>query len=179
MLAQRIGAFFHRLRFKEVGSSWVNGTLRCPGYVCFSNRPFGVKHFQTIHHCSVDVARGSRFSPESARKGRSNMGSEDEVEQSQSRPCVRRTAGQTGSRTHLIHRPARDITFHRRVELECPPTISDLARLSCCCRDLFPGPAELGAVNPHAMHRQRPAGALAPRSPFSSRNVWRSASPRP
>ena len=26
--------------------------------VCFSNRPFGVKHFQTIHHCSVDVARG-------------------------------------------------------------------------------------------------------------------------
>ena len=24
---------------------------------CFSNRPFEVKHFQTIHHCSVDVAR--------------------------------------------------------------------------------------------------------------------------
>src|ERR1019366_2662033 len=24
----------------------------------FSNRPFGVKHFQTIHHCSVDVAHG-------------------------------------------------------------------------------------------------------------------------
>jgi hypothetical protein len=27
-------------------------------YVRFSNRPFGVKHFQTIHHCSVDVAHG-------------------------------------------------------------------------------------------------------------------------
>src|SRR5476649_753518 len=26
--------------------------------VRFSNRPFGVKHFQTIHHYSVDVARG-------------------------------------------------------------------------------------------------------------------------
>src|SRR5712664_355253 len=26
-------------------------------FVCFSNRPFGVKHFQTIHH-SVDVTRG-------------------------------------------------------------------------------------------------------------------------
>src|ERR1700687_2126593 len=25
--------------------------------VCFSNRPFGVKHFQTIRHHSVDVAR--------------------------------------------------------------------------------------------------------------------------
>ena len=24
----------------------------------FSNRPFGVKHFQTIHQCDVDVARG-------------------------------------------------------------------------------------------------------------------------
>src|ERR1035437_4251889 len=26
--------------------------------VRFSNRPFGVKHFQTNHHYSVDVARG-------------------------------------------------------------------------------------------------------------------------
>src|ERR1700743_1228935 len=26
--------------------------------VFFSNRPFGVKHFQTIHQCGVDVARG-------------------------------------------------------------------------------------------------------------------------
>ena len=27
-------------------------------YVRFSNRPAGVKHFQTIHCCSVEVARG-------------------------------------------------------------------------------------------------------------------------
>src|SRR5450830_1106677 len=27
-------------------------------HVRFSNRPFEVKHFQTIHHCSVDVAHG-------------------------------------------------------------------------------------------------------------------------
>ena len=27
-------------------------------YVYFSNRPFGVKRFQTIHRYSVDVARG-------------------------------------------------------------------------------------------------------------------------
>jgi hypothetical protein len=26
--------------------------------VRFSNRPFEVKHFQAIHHCSVDVAHG-------------------------------------------------------------------------------------------------------------------------
>src|ERR1039458_5078517 len=30
--------------------------LRCVGR--FSNRPFGVKRFQTIHLCSVDVAHG-------------------------------------------------------------------------------------------------------------------------
>ena len=27
-------------------------------HLAFSNRPFGVKHFQAIHHCSVDVAHG-------------------------------------------------------------------------------------------------------------------------
>jgi len=30
----------------------------CPHNVRFSNRPFGVKHIQTIHHCSVDVSHG-------------------------------------------------------------------------------------------------------------------------
>src|ERR1700690_3854216 len=29
-----------------------------PPFVRFSNRPVGVKHFQTIHHCDVDVAHG-------------------------------------------------------------------------------------------------------------------------
>src|SRR5471032_1741540 len=31
---------------------------RMDRHVRFSNRPFEVKHFQTIHHCSVDVAHG-------------------------------------------------------------------------------------------------------------------------
>ena len=44
-----------------------NGEFRCchlvdatrrTSNVCFSNRPVGVKHFQTIHHCSVNVAHG-------------------------------------------------------------------------------------------------------------------------
>ena len=39
--------------------STLRPTGRCPRDVRFSNRPFGVKHFQTIHHhCSVDVAHG-------------------------------------------------------------------------------------------------------------------------
>src|SRR5450756_2465002 len=32
--------------------------MRCWPMSGFSNRPFRVKHFQTIHYCSVDVARG-------------------------------------------------------------------------------------------------------------------------
>jgi hypothetical protein len=48
------------------------------------------------------------------------MGFEDEVEQSLQRPC-RQTKRQVQAdmRTHLIHRPARDI-IHRSVELEFP-----------------------------------------------------------
>jgi hypothetical protein len=30
----------------------------CGARVCFSNRPFVVKRFQTIHDCGVDAARG-------------------------------------------------------------------------------------------------------------------------
>src|SRR5215469_8115531 len=30
----------------------------CTAYVRFSNRPFGVKRFQTIHGCGVNVAHG-------------------------------------------------------------------------------------------------------------------------
>jgi hypothetical protein len=29
-----------------------------PEDVCFSNRPFEVKRFQTIHPCNVDIAHG-------------------------------------------------------------------------------------------------------------------------
>src|SRR5215831_19254703 len=46
----------------------------------------------------------------------------------------------------------RVTSFHRSVELEFPPIAFDPARFSCCCRDLFPSPAELGAVNPDAVH---------------------------
>jgi hypothetical protein len=37
--------------------AWQAAGVRA-AYVCFSNRPFEVKRFQTIHHRSVDVARG-------------------------------------------------------------------------------------------------------------------------
>src|SRR5262245_59835576 len=46
----------------------------------------------------------------------------------------------------------RGTSFHHPVELVCPPIGFDPARFSCCCRGLFPGPAEVRAVNPHAVH---------------------------
>jgi hypothetical protein len=53
----------------------------------FSNRPFGIKHFQTIHDCSVDVARGLVLLFGIGTRGPSIMGFENEVEQSFGRPC--------------------------------------------------------------------------------------------
>src|SRR5438045_1213574 len=39
--------------------TWPFSDFRqCPLFGRFSNRPFGVKRFQTIHHCGVDVSRG-------------------------------------------------------------------------------------------------------------------------
>src|SRR6516165_8925048 len=88
--------------------------------VRFSNRPFEVKHFQTIRHCSVDVAHGLVLLFGIGTKGPSIMGFEDEAEQSFGRPC-RQSNGrnQADIRTHLIHRPARDIL--PPVDLRLPP----------------------------------------------------------
>src|SRR6476620_4468674 len=63
-------------------------------------------------------------------------------------PSVERQV-QADIRTHLIHRPARDIfpplggtrVFSYRIDFMDP---------SCCCG--FPGPAELGAIHPYAVH---------------------------
>ena len=105
----------------------ANANGQALAYVYFSNRPFGVKRFQTIHHYSVDVDLTLSIVP-------------------------------------------RGTSFHRSVEREFPPIVFDPARLSCCCRGLFPGPAEFGAVNPYTM-RDRPTGVPGPRSPFSSRGA--------
>src|SRR5258705_5564680 len=81
------------------------------------------------------------------------MGFEDKVEQSPARPC-RQTNGNGRSKrtcelTSFI--VPRGTSFHRSVELEFSPIGFDPARFSCCCHGLFPGPAELGAVNPYAV----------------------------
>ena len=78
------------------------------------------------------------------------MGFEDEAEQSKGRPC-RQTNGRF-KRTYELTSSIvpRGTSFHRSVELECSPVRLDPVRFSCRC-DL-PGPAELSAVNPYAVH---------------------------
>ena len=91
--------------------SWVNRdswAMSAATNVRFSNRPFGVKRFQTIHHYSVDVAHGLVLLFGIGTRGPSIMGFEDEAEQSLPRP-YRDGRVQADMRTHLIHRPARDI----------------------------------------------------------------------
>ena len=77
--------------------------------VCFSNRPFGVKRFQTFHLCGVDVARGLvllfgigtwALPSWDSRMRRNNLLVGLAVIERQD---------QADMRTHLIHRPARDI----------------------------------------------------------------------
>jgi uncharacterized protein with HEPN domain len=57
---------FYRHNYEDVTSRRVWQTLRehlqhAVIYVRFSNRPVWVKRFQTIHHFSVDVARGQAW----------------------------------------------------------------------------------------------------------------------
>jgi hypothetical protein len=78
------------------------------------------------------------------------MGFEDEVEQSIGRPC-RQSDGRF-KRTYELTSSIvlRGTSFHHLVELEFPPIGFDHSLLLCRCG--FPGPAELGAVNPDAVH---------------------------
>src|ERR1022692_4484772 len=78
------------------------------------------------------------------------MGFEDEAEQSIGRP-YRQTNGRSKRPNELTSSIVpRGTSFHRSVELEFPPIAFDPVRPSC--RYDLPGPAELGAVNPDAVH---------------------------
>src|SRR6188474_2984772 len=101
----------------------VPGTNRTcqwrPSDVRFSNRPFRVKRFQTIHHYSVDVAHGLVLLFGIGTRGPSIMGFEDEVEQSFGRTC-RQTNSRSKQTCELTSSIVpRGTSFHRSVELEC------------------------------------------------------------
>src|SRR5262249_1487510 len=93
-----------------------SGFGKAPRDVRFSNRPFRVKRFQTIHHYSVDVAHGLVLLFGIGTRGPSIMGFEDEAERSFGRPC-RQTNGRSKRTCELTSSIVpRGTSFHRSVE---------------------------------------------------------------
>ena len=78
--------------------------------VRFSNRPVWIKRFQAIHQYSVPTSlAGSRFSPESALRPFHHGVRERGGTIYWSALLANRQQVQADIRSHLIHRPARDI----------------------------------------------------------------------
>ena len=111
---------------------------------------FWVKHFQAVHQRGVDVARGlallfgigTAALPSWDSKTRWNNllgGLAVNLDGRSKRP---------DELTSSI--VPRGTSFHHGVELEFPPIAFDPLGLSYRC--YFPGPAELGAVNPDVVH---------------------------
>ena len=77
--------------------------------VRFSNRPVGVKHFQTIRHCNVDVAHGLALLFGIGTKALPLWDSKTRWNDLRGGLAADERQVQADMRTHLIHRPARDI----------------------------------------------------------------------
>jgi hypothetical protein len=81
--------------------------MGCPGHVRFSNRPFGVKHFQTIHQCNVDVAHGLMLLFGIGTKALPSWDSKTRRNNLYRGLAVRRTAGPSGH-TNSPHPSSRE-----------------------------------------------------------------------
>jgi hypothetical protein len=77
--------------------------------VRFSNRPFRVKHFQTIRRSSVDVAHGLALLFGIGTKALPPWDSRTRWNNLYRGLAVNERQVQADMRTHLIRRPARDI----------------------------------------------------------------------
>src|SRR4029450_12983333 len=139
----------HRLRQSMLAVQ--SSTSSPPADVRFSNRPLGVKRFQTIHHDNVDVAHGlvllsgigTKALPSwDSRTRWNNLWGGLAVSQADIGP-----SGHTIS-PHPSSREGHHSTA--RWSSSVSPIAFDLERFSCCRN--FPGPPELGAVNPNAVH---------------------------
>jgi hypothetical protein len=119
------------------------GPIRSFLHVRFSNRPFGVKHLQTIHHCGVVLfGIGTRALPSwGSKTGWNNL---------LGGLAVRQRVGPSGhaNSPHPSSREGQHSTT--RWKSSFSPIIFDPVEPSC--RHGLPGPAELGTVNPDSVH---------------------------
>src|SRR3974377_228925 len=128
-----------------------------------------LKSFNVCMGSSIGSQRRWMQYPRRRPIASSIMGFEDEAEQSIGRPC-RQTDGRYKRPSELTSSIVpQGTSFHRAVELAFSPIGCDLVFSYCC--SLLPGPAELGAVNPDAVHdhsqaaRQRHDRLLHPAAP--------------
>ena len=133
--------------------AWTVPTVeaKCSGRpnVRFSNRPFGVKRFQAIHQFSVDVARGLVLLFGIGTKALPSWDSKTRWNNLWGGLAFRRRVGPSG---HTISpHPSSREGHHATVWWSSCSPIGFEPALSCCC-SLLPGPAELGAINPDAVH---------------------------
>ena len=124
------------------------GHSRRFGFVRFSNRPFGVKHFQTIHRRSVDVARGLVLLFGIGTKALPLWDSKTRRNNLYRGLIVRRTIGPSGH-TNSPH-PSSCEGHHSTARRSSSVLLFNVVWLSCRCDR--PGPTELGAVNPDTVH---------------------------
>ena len=89
----------------QVGAKVIGGELD----VRFSNRPFGVKHFQAIRRRSVDVVRGLVLLSGIGTKAVPSWDPRTRWNDLLVGLAIRQRQAQADMRSHLIHRPARDI----------------------------------------------------------------------
>jgi hypothetical protein len=78
-------------------------------HVRFSNRPVWVKRFRTVHHFSVDVAHGLALLFGIGTRALPSWGSRTRWNNLLVGLAVDWRQNQADIRSHLIHRPARDI----------------------------------------------------------------------
>src|SRR5215831_8262756 len=141
----------------DASSRWSRFMPRaevCAGgrHVGFSNRPFEVKHFQTIRHCNFDVAHGLALLFGVGTRALPSWDSRTRWSNLLGGLAVLQTVG---PRRHANspHPSSREGHLSTAGWISSFLLIGfDPERLSGCCRGRLPGPPELGAIDPYAVH---------------------------
>src|ERR1700730_18174060 len=156
---RRVGNYnplrFLNCRTPSTGTN-LHCSTRCSKNDRFSNRPFGVKHFQTIHHhCSVDVAHGLVLLFGTGTTALPLWDSRTRWNNLLRGLAVRLTAGPSGH-ANSPHPSSRE-GHHSTARWSSSFLLSDVILHGFhAATALLPGPPELGAVNPdNGMDRPR------------------------
>jgi hypothetical protein len=146
--------------------------------VRFSNRPFGVKRFQTIRRCSVDVTHGLVLLFGIGTKALPSWDSKTRWNNLSGGLAARVTVGPSGS-ANSPHPSSRE-GHHSTAGWSSSFLLLDLILHSFhAATGACSGSSGTRCRQPRCGAGSRPTGVPAPRSPFLSHAVWRSASPGP